>query len=253
MKTEKNRFLSIVSAVAFGATIAVNALAELLPIGGKTTGEISDIYPSLLSPAGYAFMIWGLIYALVGWFVVYQLLPKNLALAGKTAVLFSLSCVFNIVWLLAWHAEEILVSFIAIVALLCTLGFLAKVVQAEKWFVRLAFDIYFGWITAATAASLFSTLTYFDPAWFDAKPVQALAVVVLLAVTLFAIINVVRAEGYAYSSTVAWAIIGIIIKHLLPEPDGYAGRYLVVCIFAILALIALVTMIITTAVRSRKK
>ena len=253
MKIEKNRFLSIVSAVAFAATITVNALAELLPIGGKTTGEISDLYPGLLTPAGYAFMIWGLIYALVAWFVVYQLLPKNLALAGKTAVLFSLSCVFNIVWLLAWHAEEILVSFIAIVALLITLGFLAKVVQAEKWFVRLAFDIYFGWITAATSACLFSLLTYFDPAWFDAKLVQALAVIVLLIVTLFAVINVVRAQGYAYSGTIAWAIIGIIVKHLLSSPDGYDGKYLVVCIFAILALIALVTVIITEIIRSRKK
>lgn len=56
---------------AFAAVLAVNALANLLPIGGKTTGEISEQYANLFTPAGYTFAIWGLIYLLLGIFVVY--------------------------------------------------------------------------------------------------------------------------------------------------------------------------------------
>jgi hypothetical protein len=41
--------------------IVLNVLANALPLGGRTTGEISDAYPNLFAPAGYTFAIWGLI------------------------------------------------------------------------------------------------------------------------------------------------------------------------------------------------
>jgi hypothetical protein len=39
--------------------IAVNALANILPINNITTGAVSDSYPVLFTPAGYVFSIWG--------------------------------------------------------------------------------------------------------------------------------------------------------------------------------------------------
>ena len=42
--------------------IVVNGLANALPINGRTTGEISDGFDILFTPAGYVFSIWGLIY-----------------------------------------------------------------------------------------------------------------------------------------------------------------------------------------------
>ncbi|MCB0053594.1 MAG: hypothetical protein KDE24_29085 [Caldilinea sp.] len=44
------------------ATIAINGLATGLPLNGQSTGEISDRFPSLFTPAGYVFSIWGVIY-----------------------------------------------------------------------------------------------------------------------------------------------------------------------------------------------
>ena len=49
--------------VALVIVITVNALANILPIAGKTTGEISGKYASLFTPAGFTFGIWSLIYA----------------------------------------------------------------------------------------------------------------------------------------------------------------------------------------------
>lgn len=37
----------------------VNALATTLPINGRSTGAVSDLYFSYITPAGYAFTIWG--------------------------------------------------------------------------------------------------------------------------------------------------------------------------------------------------
>jgi len=43
--------------LAIIATVAVNALANTLPIAGRRTGEISDSFPSFFTPAGYVFAI----------------------------------------------------------------------------------------------------------------------------------------------------------------------------------------------------
>ena len=39
----------------FVLVIIVNSIAEGVPLGGQTSGEISDKYPSLFTPAGYVF------------------------------------------------------------------------------------------------------------------------------------------------------------------------------------------------------
>ena len=56
--------------------IIVNGLANILPIGGKYTGELSDNIPNLFVPAGITFAIWGVIYVLILVFAVY--LAKDL-------------------------------------------------------------------------------------------------------------------------------------------------------------------------------
>ena len=42
--------------------IAVNAAANIVPLGGYNTGELSAMYPTGFTPAGRTFGIWSLIY-----------------------------------------------------------------------------------------------------------------------------------------------------------------------------------------------
>lgn len=46
-------------AVTYAVMIAVNALANTIPINGRNTGEVSDSYGNLFAPAGVTFSIWG--------------------------------------------------------------------------------------------------------------------------------------------------------------------------------------------------
>ena len=46
------------------AMITMNALANIVPIGGRTTGEVSENYTNLFAPTGLTFSIWGVIYLL---------------------------------------------------------------------------------------------------------------------------------------------------------------------------------------------
>lgn len=68
------KLLAISNAVVLLATLAVNFLANWLPIAGRTTGELSDLYPNLFVPAGFTFSIRGVIYLLLIGFVIRQLI-----------------------------------------------------------------------------------------------------------------------------------------------------------------------------------
>ncbi len=65
--------LAIGNVIGFIVVIIVNYLAVSIPLGGMTTGQLSDLYPNLFVPAALTFSIWGLIYLLFLGFVVWQL------------------------------------------------------------------------------------------------------------------------------------------------------------------------------------
>ena len=57
--------------VATLVVIAVNAAANIVPINGVRTGDLSALYPTGFTPAGWVFAIWSLIYAGLLAFSVY--------------------------------------------------------------------------------------------------------------------------------------------------------------------------------------
>jgi len=78
MRVDSSSFLRWINIVGFIATILVNILAaSTTVIGGKITARISDENPTLITPAGYVFSIWGVIYILLAIFVISQALPSD--------------------------------------------------------------------------------------------------------------------------------------------------------------------------------
>ena len=64
--------LKILNSIAFVIMITVNFLANVLPLGIGSTGDVSEKYPNLFTPAPVTFIVWGLIYLLLLVFVLYQ-------------------------------------------------------------------------------------------------------------------------------------------------------------------------------------
>ena len=81
--------------LGFIVMLAINYLANALPINGKTTGQLSELYPNLFTPAGITFSIWGVIYFLVLVFVIVQLMTGNQKLVASIGWAFVISSVFN--------------------------------------------------------------------------------------------------------------------------------------------------------------
>lgn len=103
MASIKPVLFHVINLVVFLATDAVNALAgNTKLLNGVTSGEISDIYPTLITPAIFIFSIWGIIYLLSLVFSIFQNIPKKRGtpLLKQINILFALKGLCNISWLL---------------------------------------------------------------------------------------------------------------------------------------------------------
>lgn len=115
-------FLLIVCAVVFVAVLVVNALAG----AGRgpfhtSTGNVSGRYETGITPAGWTFSIWGVIYTWLSLMVVYLtsyvcrgswaqcLLPYAFYFCWLS------NMVMNMIWLLVWDRELMLAALVLLI------------------------------------------------------------------------------------------------------------------------------------------
>lgn len=213
---------------AYIVMVTVNVLAIWLPIAGKQTGEVSDSYPNLFAPAGYAFSIWGLIYTLLGIYVVYQLWQSKNEIVARVNRLFIFNAFLNAAWIFTWHYDVIWFSVILMVGLLYTLIRTAdilrdgKITEKENWLVRLPFSVYFGWITVATIANI--TVFLVSIGWNKFGLSENFWTIAILLVGAFiASWRTLKDRAIAYGLVPVWAYTAILYRHL--AASGFAGKY----------------------------
>ncbi|WP_273852860.1 TspO/MBR family protein [Guptibacillus spartinae] len=208
------RFL--LNLIAFIVVVTVNGLANALPLNGQTTGEISNRLNVLFTPAGYVFSIWGLIYLLLGIWVIRQF-PKSrrdLPIYQETSGLFVLSSILNSLWIFLWHYEFFGLSVIVMLLLLLTLIRLytkAKAADAS-FFDLLPFSVYLGWISVATIANISYYLTYIDWDGFGLSD-SIWTFILLLIATILALTFLKKENDWVYPLVFVWAFIGIGVKN----------------------------------------
>jgi hypothetical protein len=244
----------ILNIVAFVSTVVINILANTIPIAGKTTGELSDLYPNLFVPAGITFSIWGVIYILLALFVIYQ--AKDLVKLKKDPIVdqigwwFIVTSVANIAWIFAWHYERIFLSLLIMLVLLVALLKIylglgigeTKVAGAKKYLVHLPFSIYLGWITVATIANVSALLVAVEWNRFGLSEVFWTALVIIIA-TVITLLMLKRRGDVFYVIVVIWAFIGIFIRHIAIGVPSY------VLLLILIAAIALLTYNVVTRFR----
>lgn len=211
-----DRMRSILVVVATIATIAFNFLAGTGRLNGVMTNEVSDKYPTILTPAGYAFSIWGLIYFGLIAFTIYQLLPSKLVRLRSVRTLYIASCVLNCAWLYAWHSYAIGLCVILIFALLATLALINIELKnadsaRDALFTKAPFGIYFGWVTAASIVNFVIYLRSID-VQMTASAWNILGCIFIAAALIAAVIVRVKIRNFLYPLAVAWAATGIAIE-----------------------------------------
>lgn len=186
--------------IFFVSVILVNALANILPINGYNTGQVSGFYPNYFVPAGFTFSIWGIIYLLLFTYTIaftyYTIksdkFPKVQAYLNKTNTLFLVTCILNGAWIFAWHYLQVELS---VLIMLFFLTALCKIFIESNKFVQLLkptqvfllitpFTIYLGWISVATIANF--TALFVKISWngFGIEALYWSSLMVLIAIAL---------------------------------------------------------------------
>lgn len=262
MRNKNSAIIKITTVATFIIMIAVNVMANILPINGVNTGEVSDSYQNLFAPAGLTFSIWGLIYLLLAGYTLYHVglfrggeSPESRELLRKTGILFSVSSLVNAAWIFSWHYDLIPLSMLLMVVLLACLMIInhsignASLSTREKFLVRLPFSVYFGWITVATIANATVLLVSFDWNRFGLME-QTWAIIIIAVGMLIGAATAIRNSDIAYGLVIIWAYIGIYIKHT--SESGFSGQYPAV-IYTVVACIAMLVVAQVYILFSRKR
>ena len=228
--------LAVANLIAFVVVVVVNALATTIPLGGMTTGQLSDLYPNLFVPAGLTFSIWGIIYILLGIYTVYGLVlssrksePSN-SIIEKVGILFIITCVANAGWIFAWQYRVLPLSLICMVVLLVALILIynrlnvgrSSAGAAEKYLVHLPMSIYLGWISIATIANVTAVLVYYKWNRFGIEE-QAWAMVMIAVGILLGVLLMFSRKDIFYALVVDWAVLGILLKRMAVDRGATQG------------------------------
>jgi hypothetical protein len=255
----KIKTFQILNILSLAGVITINFLANALPIAGKNTGELSDLYPSLFTPAGFTFSIWGVIYILLIIFAVYQAkglfgnsnIPQN-DFVRKIGPWFMISSLGNMAWIFAWHYQVIWLSMLL---MLVILGSLIKIYlnleigrsivsKNRRYLVHMPFSIYLGWITVATIANASTLLIDLNWNGFGISE-EVWTVVMVTTATLITLIVLFTRRDLFYSLVIIWAFVGIISKRVsVGEPF-----YLSIIIFASAGIFLIVSTVIYQAIK----
>lgn len=203
------RYLNL---LLFAGMIVMNYLANALPLNGKTTGQLSDMYPNLFVPAGITFSIWGVIYMLLLGYCILQFTGSNQVAVSSISILFAGTCILNGLWIVAWHYQKLPLSLLIMLGLLVLLIMInIRISNLNHGLIKAAFGVYLGWICIATIANVTTLLVNYDWNRFGI-PDEIWTVIMIGAGTLIVSLSIYNIRNPYMGLAVIWAFAGIIIK-----------------------------------------
>lgn len=195
---------------------------------GKSVGEVSDEYSTLITPAGYAFSIWGLIYVLLVGYLVYQWMEylkgwKDESLL-KSGIWFSLGNLFNGLWIVVWTGERLGLSVLVIFLLLFCLVQLVLRLGLEMWnapkrvifFVWWPICIYLGWIVLASVVNSAVLIKHAGVLEGLLNEIAWTIVIIMVAVLIYLWLTFARNMREA-ALVGTWGIVAIAYRHWATE------------------------------------
>lgn len=211
---------NLVFAIGQAAAPAVTPL-----LGLPFVGAISDRYPTYVVPAGYAFSIWSLIFALSIAYAVWQMLPAQrenplLRRVGwLTAAAFAGSTLWEFAFPAGMYALSVVLIVITLAALAAAVGRMAgwrtPFSRAERWLVWIACGIYLGWITVATVANVAQALAAAGVSELGLGA-EAWGIVMLAAAGLIAAAVTLATRNAGYPLAVIWALLAVFAARRAP-------------------------------------
>ena len=247
--------VSIATLIAILATLAVNILSNFFPPQGLNIGEIANTILKRveITPANYAFAIWGLIYLGLIAYGTYQLRPaqRGNPTIRRVDLLLIMACLAQMAWVYLFTLRLFWLSVVAMLGILLPLmgAYLhleigrARVSQEQKWLVQVPFSLYLSWISVATIVNIAAAL--YNSGWsgWGISAAGWTVIMLILGMVIGGIIAMQRTD-VAFTLVFVWAYVAIAIRQLNDPVNDPA-----IWMTAAAAAIALVTLLILGRMR----
>jgi len=246
--------MRLIVPLAYLAMIIVSYMANVLPLGGLKTGEVSGLYPSLFAPSGFIYSIWIIIYVLLGASVIFfvrKIGTHEEGLYKKLAVFFVGTCVFNMAWVFSWHYRLPGLSFGIMLLLFFTLNAIKIILwdqdkrlnQKERILISLPFSFYFAWSNIALLANLTALKVHMGWTWGVSDMFWAMMMIFIAVI--ITIYRVVRRHDIIFPIVTVWALMGITHKRIM------TGEAREVALAAMTGLLAVAVALIVAGIELR--
>jgi len=215
---------------AFQTAIVFASNAKLL--GGKTNPEVNEDYPSLMTPAGYAFSIWGAIYA---WEFLMVAQPFFQTPTGthRSAIVssspyFVSANVLQAFWALTFAHEKIALSTVFLTAIAVNMARAVTVMgvstprEKRFWFLAAPSSLHAGWVAAASIVSFNLALVAEKGSIASQISLAFNSLALALVAGFTAFKQLPPGSDALYSGAISWGLVAIadeLHKKVIPRID----------------------------------
>ena len=219
------------TALAIVSAIAVNVYSVLRPFAGQTQAIVSAKYPTLLTPAGNAFSIWGLIFLTLLIYAGWQLLPaqRQLSLPDAVAKPLTLASAGLGAWVVLFAHELIVpsagVMLLILAAMAVAYGRTRRRIFADAapWLAGVPFSLLLSWLSVAAAINF--TIAIRTLGWQTADGASVtLTLGLIVAVVALGLLMSRVFRDLVFPLVVAWALVWVWVARLREIPElGWAA------------------------------
>lgn len=206
--------------ISYIVALILTFSSYMLNINGQSSLEISNRFPVIFAPLNGSYVIWILIFILLGYWLVMN--PKGFRTQGKLSIkqgtLFGCICILQIVTIVFWHLELFIASLIITFMLVIYLFILYNTypLSNNKLSGRVPLSIYLAWSTFLFMTNTSFTLTAYE--WNGFGLSNPLWAVILLTIGTGIALHI-RYHHFdiAYPSVFIWAYLGIALHNGFDE------------------------------------
>ncbi|MBD2109054.1 tryptophan-rich sensory protein [Nodosilinea sp. FACHB-13] len=223
--------LAIATAIAIAAAVVFNTLFNRFPPGGQNVGQIANtvLEGVLITPANYAFAIWGIIYLGLFAYAIYQFHPERRREPQLQQVnkLLIVACVVQTIWIVLFSLQQFGWSILAMLGILIPLigiyltlnigldgqrpALGHRVSRRRRWMAHIPFSLYLGWIAVATIVNVASALYASSwSGWGISSVTWTVAMIVLAAIVAEVVIY--QRGDIAFTLVFVWALVAIAVR-----------------------------------------
>ncbi|RPA56962.1 tryptophan-rich sensory protein [Aerococcus agrisoli] len=197
-------------------TFFVNFLGGSGRINGMSQAAVSDKYHTLITPAGYTFSIWGVIYSLLlVWTVNMALHSKKKEyekIIEAITPFYWLSLITNMIWIVTFSYEWVGISttfiFIYLLALIACLNSISSIAHPGRTFSGVTFGLHTGWLLIASVVNVAAFLVQINWSGFGISDTIWAGIVIIVSIVIASYVSN-KMRNAVLPLPIAWAFFGI--------------------------------------------